>query len=469
MGYAEAFGGPGEASVPDHRVEVDELPKFHTFIVNRDESQRKLVLDLLNNPAHDAQMDVARVPVDTDGDQHRQNAEGESALSGFSTYDTTPAGAHEQLAGIRERCPVAHSDRLGGFHILLRYDDVKSAAMNWGTFSSRPSAVRPVTRTRAAIDWDPPEHTGWRKVINLGVNPTAASRIEELVREDAARLIDAFATRGHCDLVAEYAEQLPLHAICHVLGFDPEHKSTIRRRSRELLDKIREPDGVQVALRAFAEFAVAPVLERRGKTGDDFLTLLANAEMGGRPMSVEEMGSVMVSLLGAGHETTVSGLSSLLFEVLRRPEIRDRLIAEPDLIPIAVEEALRLHPPIFGFYRRATTDVNIEDVEIAGESTAYLCWAAANRDPEKYSNPHEFNIDRPRVRHLTFGHGIHACPGASIARMEMCVAASELLKRLPDIHLKTDDIHHEFGGSETMSIRSLPALFVAESNETGKQ
>lgn len=379
--------------------------------------------------------------------------------SGFSTYETTPSAAHEQLADTRKRCPVAHSDQLGGFHLLLRYDDVKSAAMNWKTFSSRPSAVRPATRTRPALDWDPPEHTGWRTAINLGVNRTTPGRIENLVREDAGRLIEAFAARGRCDLVAEYAEQVPLQAICHVLGFDQQHKSEIRRLSRELLASVREPDRLEMAGRAFAEFAVAPVLERRGKTGNDFLTLLANAEMDGRPVSVEEIGSIMVGLLLAGHETTVSGLSSLLFEVLRRPEIRDRLIAQPDLIPVAAEEAIRLHPPVFGFYRRATTDVTVHDTKIASGSTVYLCWAAANRDPEKFDNPDDFSLDRPRERHLSFGHGVHACPGAPIARMEMLVAVTELLKRLPDIHLETDDRQHDFRGSETMAIPSLPALF----------
>jgi len=381
-------------------------------------------------------------------------------MTDFSTYGTTPVEAHERLASARGKCPVAHSEELGAFDILLRYGDVRNAAKDWKTFSSRPSAVRPVTeRARVAIDWDPPEHTEWRKIINLGVDSSTPGRIEGLVRADTAGLIDSFAAKGECDLVAEFCEQVPLQAICHVLGFDPEHKADIRRLSGELLASLKEPVRLQKAIADFSELATAPVLARRGKDGEDFLTLLANAEINGRPLEVREMASTLVSLLLAGHETTVSGLSSLLYEVLRRPELRDRLIAEPDLIPVAVEEALRLHPPVFGFYRRVTSDVNIAGVEVAEDSTVYLCWAAANRDPEKFTDPDEFRLDRAAARHLTFGFGIHACPGQAVARMEMTVAATELLRRLPDIHLVTDDIRHEFRGSETESISSLPAAF----------
>ncbi|MER5436263.1 cytochrome P450 [Streptomyces sp. NPDC002588] len=359
---------------------------------------------------------------------------------------------------------MAHSEELGAFDILLRYVDVKNAAKDWKTFSSRPSAVRPVAaRARLAIDWDPPEHTAWRKIVDLGVDATTPDRIEGLVEADTVSLIDSFASKGECDLVADYCEQVPLQAICHILGFDPEHKAEIRRLSGDVLASLKEPERLRKALGEFSEIVAAPVLGRRGKEGRDFLTLLANAEMNGRPLDVQEITDTMVSLLLAGHETTVSGLSSLLYEVLRRPEVRDRLIADPDLIPAAVEEALRLHPPVFGFYRRVTSDVNIAGVDIAENSTTYLCWAAANRDPERFTEPDEFRLDRGPARHLTFGFGIHTCPGQAVARMEMNVAVAELLKRLPDIRLATDDIRHEFRGSETESISSLPAVFTPTS------
>lgn len=388
----------------------------------------------------------------------------ESALTDFSTYETTPAEAHERLAAARGKCPVAHSEELGAFDILLRYADVRNAAKDWKTFSSRPSAVRPVAaRARLAIDWDPPEHTAWRGIVDLGVDDSTPDRIEGLVRADTVGLIDSFASKGECDLVTEYCEEVPLLAICHVLGFDSEHKSEIRRLSSDVLASLKDPERLRKALGDFSKIATAPVLARRGKEGGDFLTLLANAEINGRPLNVQEITDTMISLLLAGHETTVSGLSSLLYEVLRRPEVRHRLIADPDLIPAAVEEALRLHPPVFGFYRRVTSDVNIEGVNLAEKSTAYLCWAAANRDPEKFTDPDEFRLDRGMSRHLTFGFGIHACPGQAVARMEMTIAATELLKRLPDIQLGTGDIRHEFRGSETESISSLPAVFTPTS------
>ncbi|WP_369029597.1 cytochrome P450 [Streptomyces adonidis] len=295
------------------------------------------------------------------------------------------------------------------------------------------------------------------------MDDSTPDRIEGLVRADTVGLIESFASKGECDLVAEFCEQVPLLAICHILGFDSEHKDEIRRLSSDVLASLKEPERLRKALGDFSKIATAPVLARRGKEGDDFLTLLANAEMDGRPLEPQEITDTMISLLLAGHETTVSGLGSLFYEVLRDPEVRDRLVADPDLIPAAVEEALRLHPPVFGFYRRITSDVNVAGVDLAENSTAYLCWAAANRDPERFTDPDEFRLDRGMSRHLTFGFGIHTCPGQAVARMEMTIAATELLKRLPDIRLSTDDIRHEFRGSETESVSALPSVFTPTS------
>jgi cytochrome P450 len=123
-----------------------------------------------------------------------------------------------------------------------------------------------------------------------------------------------------------------------------------------------------------------------------------------------------------------------------------------------VEEALRLNPPVFGLYRRVTQDTKVAGTDLAADETAYLCWAAANRDPGVFEDPDAFRLDRAGRRHMTFGFGIHKCPAAAVARMEMELALTELLRRFPQASLIVPaDVEPTFGGSETMAIRSLPA------------
>ena len=169
----------------------------------------------------------------------------------------------------------------------------------------------------------------------------------------------------------------------------------------------------------------------------------------------------MNSFLNAGHGTTVSGMTSLLWEIYRNPELKQSLIDDQSLIPTAVEESMRLHTPFFGLYRMATKDATLPSgEEIKEGESALMCWGAANRDPKVFPDPDEFKLDRDygRNRLMTFGWGPHACMGRPMAQMEMEVAVEELLTRLPNIELTDPDaVTHEFAGSETALIKSLPA------------
>jgi len=192
-----------------------------------------------------------------------------------------------------------------------------------------------------------------------------------------------------------------------------------------------DPVEGPAAFQAFAEFGVAEVMSRLENPRDDYLTHLATAEIGGHRLSPVELGCAMNSLLNAGHGTTVAGITSLIHEVFTRPDVRDRIAADPELIPAAVDESMRLHTPFFGLYRRATHDTAVNGVDIGEGDSIFLCWAAANRDPEVFENPGEFDIDRKigARRHLTFGFGIHACQGRPLATMQMQTVLAELLER----------------------------------------
>jgi cytochrome P450 len=388
----------------------------------------------------------------------------QARLAAYSGHGgLSPAHALELLESARARCPVGHSNQLGGFHILFDYEDVKDVHADPDTFSSSDGMFRPVV-PRLKIpptEYDNPEHDEWRKqVFDRALNPSTPQRIEVAVRADCNAAIDAFAGAGSCDLVDAYTDPVPLKAICHILGFDVEKGPQLRALTLQLMMNLADPDGASVAMKALADFGAEEVLDRRDHPRDDFLTDLLNARLWGRPLTQEEVSQAVASLVSGGHQTTVSALSNLLYEVLSRPPVRDRLVANPELIPLAVEESLRLHPPFMGFYRRTTKPTRIRGVPIEEDEHVMLCWATANRDPERWENPDEFDLDRPRKRHLSLGLGLHACIGAAAARMELRVALEELLRRLPDLELEDpDSVQAVFGGAEDVFIPRLQARF----------
>jgi cytochrome P450 len=388
-------------------------------------------------------------------------------LAQFSTYETTPDETFALFREAREAGKsVFWSDKLGGHYVFLDYADVKAAHADWQTYNSGPQVLRPFAERPQfpPIEYDPPEHTKWRKLFAEALNPETPKLHEDAVREDTIGLIEELRQKREFDLQADFAEQIPLLALCHVIGFDKDKRADVRRYTVELHASAGDPERGAKAFMAFAEFGAKEVYARLEDPRDDFLTQLAHAQLDGRPLSPPELGATMNSFLNAGHGTTVSGLTSLLWEVLKDPDLKRRLSDDPSLIPAAIEESMRLHTPFFGLYRMITKDVTVGGVEIPSGSSVLVMWAAANRDPKVFPNPDQFDLDREigRNRLMTFGFGIHACMGQPMARMEMKVALEELLARLPEVELVDPDAaKHEFAGSETALIKTLPARLAA--------
>lgn len=384
-------------------------------------------------------------------------------FSGFSTYKLTPAKALDLIERARKRCPVPHSNELGGFYIFLNYEDVRNGLLDWKTFASSPSVFRPYVEGQPIFppnSFDPPEHTPWRKVFSDGVNVRTAERIEPLVRAHTIKYIDAFAGKGECDLATELAERVPMNAIFHILGLEPELHERVRTMTLNMLASVDRVDVFVKLFTEFRDFGYGEVEKRRADPRDDYLTVLADARLGDRLLTPDEIGGAVIALLAAGHGTTTAALVDLFYEVLRRPELKQRLIDDPSLILPAVEESLRLHHPFFGLYRRATRDIEVGGTKIRAGDSILMSWLAADRDPEFVSDPAEFSIDREAVQHLAFGLGKHSCVGAPTARMEMRVVMEELLRLLPDIELAdAGSVEWEFHGAETAAIPTLPARF----------
>ncbi|HEX6390389.1 MAG TPA: cytochrome P450 [Solirubrobacteraceae bacterium] len=384
-------------------------------------------------------------------------------LREYSSYESTPTESYELFEEARAAgCPVARSEKLDGFHMLLAYEDVRAAHRDPGTFSSEPQVLRPIVERPQfpPIEYDPPLQREWRDLFAIALNVTTAKAEQETVRAFVQETIAKLRAQDSFDVVTDLAEEVALFTLCRVLGFDVEKRHDIRRHTIEMHKHADDPVLGPAAFQAFAEFGVAEVMSRLEHPRDDYLTHLATAEIGGHRLSPMELGGAMNSLLNAGHGTTVAGITSLIHEVFTQPEVRDRIAADPALIPAAVDESMRLHTPFFGLYRRVTKDTTVHDVEIPEGDSVFLCWAAANRDPEAFERPNEFDLDRKigAKRHLAFGFGIHACQGRPLATMQMQTVLGELLEHARALEiLDPESVRYDFGGSETAAIKSLRA------------
>ena len=385
-------------------------------------------------------------------------------LRNYSSQTTSPARAVDLFeVAAQGGCPVAHSEQGDGFFMLLDYDDVRGAMTNPAVFSSQPQVSRPLQPRDPipGLEMDGAQHKAWRRIYEQALTRQTVEALEPIVRADVDVHIDGFIARGEADLVAELAETIPASTICRLVGVDEEMVTEVRDRAIAFIASFDgEPDEFLRRFQEFGDVALGEIRKREAEPRDDYLTYLTEVEVEGRALTDDDSLGLLASFLGAGHHSTTSAMASLIYEVFRRPDVRNQLIADPEAIPTAVEEALRLHPPFYGFFRRTTESVAVGGVEIPDGSDVYMGWVAANRDPDEFPEPTEFRMDRNRNRHLSFGVGVHACVGSRLARMELRVAIEQLLKRLPDIEIAVPEAEYVFaGGGDYTHIATLPVTF----------
>jgi cytochrome P450 len=354
-------------------------------------------------------------------------------------------------------CPVIHSDALGGFYMMASHPVIREAAADWRGFSSAGGVALPkLPRRPAAIAYDPPEHTFWRDLYREVLNLATYREFEERITAHTGALIDAFAPRGRADLAEELAQVIPVTTIMEIIGVhDPARIAVAQQIGHDI---VRNPGAESIA--RFAGFCGEEVSERRAAPREDFITRLAIEDVEpGRRLTDDEIVHFLVGFFTAGHQTTASVMASLLDEIARDQGLRDQLVSDPSLIPKAAEEAVRLHTPLHGFFRQTTADRDIAGTVIPAGSEVMLNYAAANRDPDVFEDPHDFRLDRSPNPHVGFGFGIHTCVGAQLGRLEIRIVIEQVLARLPDI-VHTGEViptTWEFGNGEILE--SVPVTF----------
>lgn len=290
---------------------------------------------------------------------------------------------------------------------------------------------------------DPPVHTRHRKLVSQAFLPRRVRAMEPLVRATAEELVEGFAADGEFDLVSQFAVPLPLTVLAAVLGVDAGDRHLLKRWSDDLIagiaDVLDDARRLEVArsLLEFQAYFRERIDERWERPRDDLLSDLVHAQLpDGSRLDLSELFPIVAQLVAAGHETTSNFIANAAVILLRRPALLAELRAASERIPDVLEECLRFDPPLHSTVRRAKRDATLHGVAIRRDQTVLPFWGAGNRDAREFPDPDRFDPGRANARrHLSFGHGIHFCIGAELARLEGRVAFETLLGALRGLRL----------------------------------
>jgi len=334
------------------------------------------------------------------------------------------------------------------FWVISRYDDVDAALRNHGVFSSAEGVGFERRAFHDMISSDPPEHTRLRRVVDRQFLPRAVAQLEPRVAAIIDSLLDPILEHGRADLVADLAAPLPIIVIAELLGVEPEHRVDFKRWSDDLL--LAVGGGLDETTRArtedsrhaMADYLGAAAAERRSHPrpgADDVISTLVTASDNDALTTTEVIAFCMLLLI-AGNETTTNLIGNAMRALTDHPAEMARVVADPSLIPSLVEEALRYDAPVQSLFRRATRDCEVAGKRIAESEMLMVIFASANRDSDRFPDADTFDVARNTSGHVAFGHGIHFCLGAPLARLEAQVALEALLTRLRDITRVSDQV-----------------------------
>lgn len=389
---------------------------------------------------------------DDEGPRGVFNEPVEGPVSDFATdFDhTDPEWVRDPYpiwSDLRERCPVAHSDRYGGAWLPTRRDDVAAVAYDTERFSSRAVVVSNyrIPRDTAPrgpvppISSDPPFHQEARRVLLPAFAPRVIARLEDSTREYCDSLLDAVEGQEVVDAATQYAQHIPVRVISNMLGFPTSDAEMFRGFVQDVLEGVNDPIEVRAKnMQGLFAYLWEQIQDHDANPRDDLTSFLINAEMGGEPLDPFHIAGTVALLLIAGIDTTWSAIGASIWHLAGHPADRERLVREPELLPTAMEEFLRAYSPVT-MARLVVDDVEWNGCPMKQDDWVLLSFPAANRDPEAFDRADEVVIDREVNRHAAFGLGIHRCLGSNLARMELRIALERWLARYPEFSLADPD------------------------------
>jgi cytochrome P450 PksS len=387
-------------------------------------------------------------------------------------------------AALRRDAPIFRMDAtpensmipFGSVWVVSRYEEASIVLKDPTRFVQSPAAALPLEVLAAMppmpsfmkvvaesmVMRDPPDHTRLRGVVNRAFTPRAVKQMEPRIQAAADRLLDGLPAQGEMDLVPRYAWPLPLGAVCDMIGVPEQDREGFRKWVDELQFFPKSPEEMEksnAAMASFMDYAGKLVQARRKAPEDDLATALVQAEEAGDRLTHDELCGLIVQIIFAGHETIAKFLANAVLALMQKREHWDRLVRDPAQAEAITEELLRCASSSHQCDRWAAQDIELAGHTIKRGDRVVVLLPAVNRDPARFPNPEEVDASRNDKGHMSFGHGIHFCVGAPLARVEARIGLATLARRLPTLRLNAppESVRWELNGP----IRGVPHLPVA--------
>ncbi|GAB3857653.1 cytochrome P450 [Nocardioides maradonensis] len=368
---------------------------------------------------------------------------------------------HEVFAQLRGKCPVHHSADIPGFSekgfwSITKADDVKKVSLDWKTFSSNADGAVDLTwdgmpehlkelQKMDMINLDPPRHDRLKQLFLAGFTQQRIAAEEEAVNQAVTNVLDRLEGKETCDLVNDISKPIVARVIHGFMGIPEEDDARwIHNISRYIAldDPHFNPGGLEEWLEVFIPDLIGQCFElveqRKSNPGDDLISILINAEVEGDKLTDEEIIAGMLLLFAAGNDSTMATYTSAMIALMQNPDERAKVLADMSLVPSVVEEALRMFPAFTLMRRTATVDTELGGQQIKAGDSVVMWYPSANRDEDKYDDPHRFDVTR-NPEHQAFGAGgRHFCLGNALARLELRVMIAETLQRYPQMEITGD-------------------------------
>ena len=347
----------------------------------------------------------------------------------------------------RASCPVLHSNAHGGFHVLTRFADVRTALRNSSAFSAGRFrdesgalqggvAIPPNGMRIGIIEMDPPEGTALRALLRPWFSMAAVEASVERIAELARWVVDGVIARGRCDAVTDIAMPMPLLLVMDILGLPLDR--ALNYGSAVLEAVAKKPGSLKGMHWMVAD--LNDVIGRGEYHEAGLVAALTQAEIDDERLPQELVTELVMMTLFGGGDTTISAICSLMLHLSRNPSDRARLIEDESLLRRAIEEILRLHSPSTGVARTVVHPVEIAGVTFSPGDRVICAVNSANLDETVFPDPEHFDLNRPLNAHLAFGSGLHACLGQNLARADIRVLMMEILRRMPDFEIDVDAV-----------------------------
>ncbi|MRI34231.1 cytochrome P450 [Endozoicomonas sp. OPT23] len=385
---------------------------------------------------------------------------------------------HAQFKHLRDKAPVhwhQHPDGVG-YWVLSRHEDVRAVSRDFKTFSAQrgfvmvddmPEDILPMVQGQL-LGMDPPDHGPLRRVVLSRFTSRMLAELEPKVRQICRQILKAGFEKPECNFVYDIAGQLPSAVIGSMLDVPADMWGKLREWS-DLQTSGSDPDiggspeEVKQAAEEMGAYGYSLAAERKDKGGDDLISLLVNVDVDGHKVNAAEFSSLFIQITVAGNETTRSLIAGGMYELIQRPELykqlEEQFEARPELLASAIEEMLRWTCPLHYFRRTATKDTEIAGQFIRENDRVVMLYSSANFDDREFEQPLEFKIDRKSNNHMAFGHGIHFCLGAHLARLETKIFFEEFFKMFKGIELTAEPTRirsNMVNGFKHMPVKLIP-------------